>query len=95
MQTLEVERYLPSGRGVNRAFTYYDKHGCVAFWKSTHVSVDSQVETVQGPQPQRGPPPVTGVSDPEHVADKGHSRAIGYNLNICHWNAEGVRTKKP
>ena len=29
----------------------------------------------------------------EHVAGKGLSRATGYNLNICHWNAEGVRTK--
>ena len=57
------------------------------------VSMDSQVETVPGPQPQRGPPPATGVSDPEHVAGKGQSRATGYNLNICHWNAEGVRTK--
>ena len=45
-------------------------------------------------QPQRGPPPATGVSDPEHVAGKGQSRATGYNLNICHWNAEEVRTKK-
>ena len=58
------------------------------------VSMDSQVETVPGPQPQRGPPPATGVSDPEHVAGKGQSRATGYNFNICHWNAEGVRTKK-
>ena len=58
------------------------------------VSMDSQVETVPGPQPQRGPPPATGVSDPEHVDGKGRSRATGYNLNICHWNAEGVRTKK-
>ena len=57
------------------------------------VSMDSQVETVPGPQPQRGPPPATGVSDPEHVAGKGQSRATGYNFNICHWNAEGVRTK--
>ena len=54
------------------------------------VSMDSQVETVPGPQPQRGSPPAT---DPEHVAGKGQSRATGYNLNICHWNAEGVRTK--
>ena len=58
------------------------------------VSMDSQVETVPGPQPQRGPPPATGVSDPEHVAGKGQSRVTGYNLNICHWNAEGVRNKK-
>ena len=58
------------------------------------VSMDSQVETVPGPHPQRGPPPATGVSDPEHVAGKGQSRATGYNLNICHWNAESVRTKK-
>ena len=58
------------------------------------VSIDSQVETVPGSQPQRGPPPATGVSDPEHVAGKGQSRATGYNFNICHWNAEGVRTKK-
>ena len=56
--------------------------------------MDNQVETVPGPQPQRGPPPATGVSDPEHVAGKGQSRATGYNLNICHWNAEGVKTKK-
>ena len=39
-------------------------------------------------------PPVTGVSDPEHVAGKGQSRLTSYNLNICHWNAEGVSTKK-
>ena len=58
------------------------------------VSVDSHVETVPGPQPQRGPPPATGISDLEHVAGKGQSRATGYSLNICHWNAEGVRTKK-
>ena len=58
------------------------------------VSMDSQVETVPGPQPQRGPSPTTGVSVPEHVAGKGQSRATGYNLNICHWNAEGERTKK-
>ena len=58
------------------------------------VSMDSQVETAPGPQPQRGPPPATGVSDPEHVAGKGQSRATGCNFNICHWNAEGVRTKK-
>ena len=73
------------------------------------VSIDSQVEMMPGPQPQRGarppaskppPPPhpptssATGVCDPEHVASKGQSRAIGYNLNICNWNAEGVRTKK-
>ena len=57
------------------------------------LSMDSQVETVPGPQPQRGPLPATGVSDPEHVAGKGQSRATRYNLNICHWNAEGVRTK--
>ena len=56
--------------------------------------MDSQVETVPGPQPQRAPAPATGVSDPEHVAGKGQSRATGYNLNICHWNTEGVRTKK-
>ena len=57
------------------------------------VSMDSHVETVSGPQPQRGPPPATGVSDPEHVAGEGQSRATVNNLNICHWNAEGVRTK--
>ena len=58
------------------------------------VSMDSQVETVPGPLPQRGPPPATGVSDPEHVAGKGQSRATGYNINICHWDAEDVRTQK-
>ena len=58
------------------------------------VFMDSQVETVPSPQPQRGPPPATGVSDPEHVAGKGQSRATGDNLNICHWNAECLRTKK-
>ena len=56
--------------------------------------MDSQVEMVPGPQLQRGPPPATGVSDPEQVAGKRQSRETGYNLNICHWNAEGVRTKK-
>ena len=58
------------------------------------ISMDSQVETVPGPQPQRGPPPATGVSDPEHVPCKGQSRATGYNLNICHWNAEGENKTK-
>ena len=47
------------------------------------VSMDSQVEAVTGAQPQRGPPPATGVSDLQHVAGKGQSRATGYNLNIC------------
>ena len=58
------------------------------------VSMDRQVETVPGPQPQRGPPPATGISDPKHVAGKGQSKATGYNLRICHWNAEGVMPKK-
>ena len=58
------------------------------------ASMDSQVETVPDPQPQRGPRPATCVYDPEHVAGKGQSRATGYNLNICHWDAEDVRTKK-
>ena len=58
------------------------------------VSMDSQVERVPGPQPHRDPPPATSVSDLERVAGKGQSRATGYNLNICHWNAEGVRTQK-
>ena len=56
--------------------------------------MNNQVETVPGPQPQRGPPPATGVSDPEHVAGTLQSRATSYNLTICHWNVEGVRTKK-
>ena len=60
----------------------------------TVVSMDSQVETVSGPQPRRGPPPATGVSGPEQVAGNGQSRVTGYDLNICHWNAEGVISKK-
>ena len=31
VQTLKIERCLPSGRGVNRASTHFDKHSCVAF----------------------------------------------------------------
>ena len=50
MQTLEVGRCLPSGRGVNRAFTYYDKH-VLRSRNRDDVSMDSQVETVPGPQP--------------------------------------------
>ena len=46
------------------------------------VSMDSQVEIVPGPQPQRGPPPVTGISDPEHVAGKGQSRVTSCKL-VC------------
>ena len=42
------------------------------------ISMDSQVEMVPGTQPQRGPSPATGVSDPEHVAGKGQSRATSY-----------------
>ena len=95
MQTLEVGRCLPSGRGVNCASTHY--FNMVVLHSGNRdgvVSTDSQVETVPGPRSQRGPPPATGVSDPEHVAGKGQSRATGYNFNICHWNAEGVRTPK-
>ena len=93
MQTLEVGRCLPSGRGVKRASTHYNN--MVALHSENGdgvVSMDSQVETVPGPQPQRGPPPTTGISNPEHVPCKGQSRATGDNLNICHWNAEGVKT---
>ena len=32
------------------------------------VSMGRQVEAVLGPQHERGPPPATGISDPEHVA---------------------------
>ena len=53
------------------------------------VSMDHQVETVPGPKPRRGPPPATGTSDPKHLAGKGQSKATGYNLRLCHWNAEG------
>ena len=53
-----------------------------------------QVETVPGPKPRRGPPPATGTSDPKHLAGKGQSKATGYNLRLCHWNAEGIRPKK-
>ena len=58
------------------------------------VSMDHQVETVPGPKPRRGPPPATGTSDPKHLAGKGQSKATGYNLRLCHWNAEGIRPKK-
>ena len=56
-KTLEVGRCLPSGRGVNRASTHYDT--VVALHSGNRdgvVSVDSQVETVPGPQPQRAHP---------------------------------------
>ena len=72
MQTLEVGRCLPSGRGEKRACTHYDN--MVALHSGNRdgaVSMDSQVETVPGSQPQRGPPPATGDSDPENVAGKG------------------------
>ena len=62
MQTLKVERCLPS------ALHSGNRDGV--------VSMDSQVETVLGSQPQRGPPPATGVSDPEHVAGKGQSKCL-------------------
>ena len=52
----------------------------------------SQVETVPGPQPQRGPTPATGVSVPSELAREGQSRATG--IHIMQWNAEGVRNKK-
>ena len=47
MQALEVGRCLHSGRGVNRASTSNDKHGCIAFTNHDGVvSMDSQVEFV-------------------------------------------------
>ena len=58
------------------------------------VSMDYQVEMVPGPKPRRGPPTATGTSDPKHLAGKGQSKATGYNLRLCHWNAEGIRPKK-
>ena len=58
------------------------------------VVMDHQVETVPGPKPRRGPPPATSTSDPKHLAGKGQSKATGYNLRLCHWNAEGIRPKK-
>ena len=36
MQTLEVGRCLPSGRGVNRASTYNDKHGPPGFHSASY-----------------------------------------------------------
>ena len=47
-------------------------------------SVDRQAGTAPGPQPQRGPPSATG-----RTIDKETT------LNIAHWNAEGIRKKKP
>ena len=71
MQTLEIGRCFPSGRGVKRASTHYDNIVALhAGDRDGVVSMDSQTETVPGPQPQRGPPPGTGVSDPEQVAGK-------------------------
>ena len=58
------------------------------------VSMDHQVETVSGHKPRRGPPPATGSSYPKHLAGTGQSYATGYNLRLCHWNAEGIRPKK-
>ena len=49
---------------------------------------------IQSPKPRRGPPTATGTSDPKHLAGKGQSKATGYNLRLCHWNAEGIRPKK-
>ena len=84
---------MPSGRDENRASSHYDS--TVALHSGNRdgvVSIDSQVQTVPDPQPQRGPSPAAGVSDPEYVSGKGQSRATGYSFNICHWNAEGTRT---
>ena len=58
------------------------------------VSMDHQVKTVPGPKPRRTQHPATGTSDPKHLAGKGQSNATGYNLRLCHWNAEGIRLKK-
>ena len=51
------------------------------------VSMDSQIETVPGPQPQRGPLPATGVSDPEHVASKGQRRPTCVSLDTKVWGS--------
>ena len=55
--------------------------------------MDSQVVTVLDSKPQRGPPPATGFSDPEHVTGKEQNRATAHSVNICHFNAKRVRTK--
>ena len=82
MQTLEVGRCLPSWRGENRVSTHCDSR--VSLHSGNRdgvVSMDSQAEKVPGPQPQRGPPPAADVSDPEHIADKGQSRATEYTTS--------------
>ena len=74
MQTHEVVRCLPSGWGRNRASTHCDNMVVLHSGNPGVVSMDSQVETVQGPQPPWGPLvslTLIGVSDPEHVTGKG------------------------
>ena len=52
----------------------------------------SQAEKASGPKPRKGLPSTTGSSNPS-TAREGWNKATG-NLNIMHWNAEGVRNKK-
>ena len=52
----------------------------------------SQVEKASGPKPRKSLPSTTGSSNPS-TAREGWNKATG-NLNIMHWNAEGVRNKK-
>ena len=54
----------------------------------------SQVETVPGPLPQRGPPSATGDSNPSGTTGDGRSRATSRPFKIMHWNSEGIRNKK-
>ena len=52
----------------------------------------SQVEKASGPKPRKSLPSTTGSSNPS-TAREGWNKATG-NLNIMHWNTEGVRNKK-
>ena len=86
--TLEVGRCLPSGQGENRASTHCNN--IVVLHSGNHdgvISMDSQVETVLGPQPQRGPLPATGVS--------GSSRQSSWGLQkICSWHPSMWRSRE-
>ena len=57
----------------------------------------SQVRMAPGPQPQRGPPQATDCgADLSAASREGQRNATGATqLTMAHWNAEGVRLKKP
>ncbi|RUS75872.1 hypothetical protein EGW08_016361 [Elysia chlorotica] len=61
--------------------------------------VTAKASAVPGPQPRKGPPSTTGgSSDRPCEARRSGSKATGKTkdnaLNIMHWNAEGVNSKR-